>query len=399
MNRDYNTVDAQEQAIVDFLNGRMSLTETEEFNSWIESAPENRRFFQAYQRLWLGTSAYTASDNFNAIRGWRRISSRMNHMTNRQKFLARQKTRKLYIRAARVAAMFFAVFAVGALASWLIFSNLHHQHGIQICEISVPQGSRSRIVLPDSSIVWLNAGSTISYDNDFSRSDRIVKLEGEAHFSVTTNPRKPFIVVTSHLNIKALGTDFNVRAYPDDDAILATLVEGNVIIEFEGDDNKVYTYPLEPRQNFSYIKADQTIFREEHFDEIDDEISESARELTVPPSVIDAKTLVYVKTNIRPELYTSWKDQEWIIEGESLDNMAVMLGRRYNTSIQLQSMELKEYKFSGTIMNETLEQVLEILRMTAPVKYYVGKGFVDWEIDPSLQDQFDKILDKKNNAE
>lgn len=78
--------------------------------------------------------------------------------------------------------------------------------------------------------------------------------------------------------------------------------------------------------------------------------------------------------------------------------MAVLLGRRFNTRINTETEELEQYRFTGKIMNETLEQVLEILQMTTPLKYSVVKGYVDWEIDPDLQVQFDKILEK-NNAE
>jgi transmembrane sensor len=75
-------------------------------------------------------------------------------------------------------------------------------------------------------------------------------------------------------------------------------------------------------------------------------------------------------------------------------DMAVMLGRRFNTKINIESEELQNYRFTGRIMNETLEQVLEILRMTTPLKYSVGKGYVDWEIDPDLKEEYDLLLDK-----
>ena len=395
MNKEHCPEDSREGMIIDFLNGRLSPSELEEFKMWLEESPDNLRDFQEYQKIWLGSSQIFPDGSFSPDKGWSRIESEISRKSHRHKYIERHKIRMLYIKAARVAAIFLAVFAFGATVSWLIFSSLYPIPASLTCEVSVPAGSRSRIVLPDSSIVWLNAGSTISYSNDFSRSGRYVKLEGEAHFDVVSNPRKPFIVETSHLNVKATGTTFNIKAYPDDEEILATLVEGELLVEIHGYDERVYNYPLKPNQSFTLVKADMTVLAGQMVEEIFQEI-EKPEELQVPDHRYDKpKALVYVKTNIRPELYTSWKDDEWIIEGESLDNMAVMLERRYNTNIRIHSDELKEYRFSGTIMNETLEQVLDILRMTAPVKYAVGKGYVDWNIDQDLKHKFDKVLERK----
>ena len=93
------------------------------------------------------------------------------------------------------------------------------------------QGSKSQITLPDGSKAWINAGSKLSYRGDFNQSDRIVNLEGEGYFNVTSNKAKPFIVQTAHLKVKAFGTVFNVKAYPEEKTVETTLVEGIVEIE------------------------------------------------------------------------------------------------------------------------------------------------------------------------
>lgn len=391
MKKDFNLTDVDDQMIIRFLNGQLSNEEIAVLNKWIDESLENQERFKIYQRIWLGSSAVFPDDKFNPGKAWKNIAYNIQKPSYRNISQLRRQTRKLYIKVARIAALAILIFVLGALVSYLTVSNYKKFSTGDIFEISAPQGSISKIVLPDNSTVWLNAGSTISYSGNFNHADRIVKLEGEAFFDVPKNPLKPFIVNTSHLNVRALGTQFNVKAYPDDDAVLTTLVEGKVIIDIEGLE-KSFTYNLEPRQIFIYTKSDRSVSRSdprEDVAQIENEQDEQPVKGLSPP---ESKAIISVKSNIKPELYTSWKDETWIIEGETMADMAVMLERRYNTKINIHAEELKSYRFTGKIMNETLEQVLEILRMTAPLKYYVGRGFVDWKIDADLKDDYDSLI-------
>jgi ferric-dicitrate binding protein FerR (iron transport regulator) len=114
------------------------------------------------------------------------------------------------------------------------------------------------------------------------------------------------------------------------------------------------------------------------------------------PAVINkaevANKKIQIRSNIKPELYTSWKDDKWVIEGMPLDELARLMGRRYNSNIELKDSALKQYKFTGTIRNETLEQVLVILSMTTPLEYTIGKGNVTWMINTNLERNYTRIL-------
>ena len=90
----------------------------------------------------------------------------------------------------------------------------------------------------------------------------------------------------------------------------------------------------------------------------------------------------------------SWKDKRWILQGESIENLAIMLERRYNIKINVVSEELNQFKFSGTIENETVEQVLNYLRYTIPMKYALNKGYIDLKIDNSLKEKYQVFLKK-----
>ena len=393
MKKEFNIDDPFENLIIRFLKGKLSVDETDQLDGLIEESPENLEVFRAYQSIWLESSTMLPDERYNPYRSWKRIAKQLEKSNNRRIYKPRRTTLHIYMGLSKVAALIAAVFIIGALATYFVFMSYYDVSAENYTEISVPQGSRSQIVLPDNSRVWLNAGSKIVYPNNFDRIDRVVELEGEAYFDVESNPRKPFIVKTPHLNVRAFGTAFNVKAYPEDESVSATLVGGNVIVEIPDINDKSLSYNLKPGQNFTFNIAAGKVETAEIIEEI-------AKEAAVPSDhIAEEKTSlpeprILVRSNIRPELYISWKDDEWVVEGETMADMAVMLGRRFNTKISIETEELGRYRFTGRIMNETLEQVLEILRMTTPLKYTVGKGYVDWKIDPELKEEYELLLDK-----
>jgi ferric-dicitrate binding protein FerR (iron transport regulator) len=130
--------------------------------------------------------------------------------------------------------------------------NRQKPENITYTEIRAPFGARTEIILPDGSAVWLNAGSKIKYMNVFNRDNREIQLNGEAYFKVTKNTDLPFDVKTGDLSIQALGTEFNVKSYDDEDIIETTLVEGKIAIH-QGRKQKASVY-LEPHQQALYVK-------------------------------------------------------------------------------------------------------------------------------------------------
>jgi ferric-dicitrate binding protein FerR (iron transport regulator) len=197
---------------------------------------------------------------------------------------------------------------------------------------------------------------------------------------------KPFMVQTSFLKVKAYGTVFNVKAYPEEKTIETTLVEGNVVVEAKNITDETYSYTLKPKQNFIY-----------HIETRSDKlpVTEMAKNENIKTEKAEtAKQIVQVININKTELYTSWKDENWVIEGVKLDAVATLLERKFNTKIDIQNDALKSYKFTGTIRNETLEQVLFILRLTTPLEYQVGKGNVTWQLDKELEKQYSRLLTK-----
>jgi transmembrane sensor len=375
-----------DEFIIRFLNGKLNKNEIGELEQWISRSSENLELFETYRRIWLGSAATISDENFDPHTAWEKVYSQIHNSGSEKVVPTPFRNNRHLQRVLQIAAMFIIFASAGAIAAWLTFTNNKIPLAGQYCEIVAPQGSKSQITLPDGSKAWINAGSKLSYRGDFNQSDRIVNLEGEGYFNVTSNKAKPFIVQTAHLKVKAFGTVFNVKAYPEEETVEATLVEG--IVEIEAGDKsrsgETHTYTLKPKQNIIY--------------HIDSGLAEQKPEnMTVKesPAVKKAEVIekeVQVMSNIKPELYTSWKDENWVIEGMPLDQLAILMGRRYNSKIEIEDDALKLYKFTGTIQNETLEQVLVILSLTTPLEYSIGKGNVSWMLNKNLERNYTRIL-------
>ena len=122
-------------------------------------------------------------------------------------------------------------------------------------EVSVAYGEQKHLILPDSSEVWLNAGSTILYPETFAKDKRLVMLDGEAYFSIKKDTASPFIVEASQLSVKVLGTRFNVKAYPNDEKITTTLTSGKVEVSVQSQSPHI----LKPNEQLTYDKKSSDI--------------------------------------------------------------------------------------------------------------------------------------------
>ncbi len=369
-----------------FLNGKLNKDEIREFEQWISSSAENLELFNAYRNVWLGTATGISAGKFDPAPAWEKVQTRIRKSNSTNRLFGPFEDRKLVMGILRIAAMLILLISAGAVGSWIVLSKQKIYQAGSYVEIIAPKGSKSQITLPDGSKAWINAGSKLSYMGDFNKSDRVVNLEGEGYFTVTSNKAKPFIVQTAHLRVKAFGTVFNVKAYPDEKTVETTLVEGIVEIEAGSKtrSGEAYSYTLRPKQNIIYHI--ESGLAEQKSDNM------AAKEQVPVRKAELIEKEVQVQNNIKPELYTSWKDENWVIEGLPLDQLAVLMGRRFNSMIEIKDDALKLYKFTGTIQNETLEQMMVILSLTTPLEYSIGKGNVSWMLNKDLERNYTRIL-------
>ncbi|HNU87237.1 MAG TPA: FecR family protein [Ferruginibacter sp.] len=227
-------------------------------------------------------------------------------------------------------------------------------------EISVGHGSRSRIQLPDGSQVWINSGSSLTYDNFLKSNIREVQLNGEAYFDVVKDPEHPFIVHTSGIDIKVLGTAFNVKAYQSESTIEATLIHGSIEVINK---NRPGTpkIMLKPHEKLVYSKYPVSDSRDQRADVVPAE--PDAYSITIKP----------LSKNIADSdiVETAWVYNKLSFEDERFEDLAYKMEKWYNLKINIESEKLKNYKVSGSFVNETPEEALKELQFLMPFSYSI----------------------------
>lgn len=254
----------------------------------------------------------------------------------------------------RWAAAAILIFAAGGM---FFYTNrqqpVNQQASIVVRHIYVPYGKIKEIVLPDGTKVKLNAGSSFSYPLVFSKATREVKLEGEGFFEVTKNAKKPFLVHTSTLTVKVLGTVFNVKAYRNDKNIETTLLKGKVQVELKD----------KPEKNIILLPNEKLIV-DNNLPGVMNTAATDAREAKVEYLVT---ALPQVKAEDIKE--TAWVNNRLVFTNESFEEVAKQIERKYNVQIVFEEPSLKNEQISGVLENESVEQALQIIQMTTPFKF------------------------------
>lgn len=235
----------------------------------------------------------------------------------------------------------------------------------QLNEFSVSPGSRSKIQLPDGSQVWLNAGSKLTYAGSFTDKFREVELTGEAYFDVARDPRRPFIVHTAGIDVRVLGTSFNVKAYASDSTIETTLIHGmiEVVKKNQPDAVKVILKPLE---KLVYNKFEDNVPPET----VLSKNNSAPYPETIRHSSISIKPLNrhVADSNI---VETSWVYNKLSFEDETFSDLALKMERWYNVKINITNDRLKYIRLSGSFVNETVEEALKELQLLVSFSYTI----------------------------
>lgn len=249
-------------------------------------------------------------------------------------FIKRNKSKISFVRyLSRIAAILFIPLLVVSLA--LLFQLRSVSGDKSWVEIEAPYGTRTEFHLPDGSVGHLNGGSTIRFPIRFTRKTRNVKLTGEAFFNVVSNRKWPFIVSTKKIDVRVTGTSFDVMAYPDETTTEVTLLKGKV---------EVFRKRGKTITSIGILKPDESF-------------------------IYDAKSdsLKLLSGNARDKL--SWINGKLMFRYEPFDEVIRKLNRWYNVDIEIKDSILDSYIYYGAFQNETLDEVLKLLRYTAPIKY------------------------------
>jgi transmembrane sensor len=350
-----------EDLIHGYLKGELNDTDTEELINWIKANPVNKKYFDECCEIWVTGKVSLKNPGYNYHEGFWKFKHRISTVA---KSADHSDKRHIFRVITKYAAIIIISFSLSGLLFYQLGKTKVNYPLETISELCVPMGSHAHFSLSDGTTVDLNAGSILKYDNRFGLNERVVQLEGEGYFKVAKDLQKPFIVKTSCLNIRALGTEFNVKAYSVDNKIEATLVEGSIKVEPVSSMYKTEVVILKPNQKLTFYKSDST-----HVES--PEISEGKIE-SKPQPISEKKIDVIprlVRENVNVEHIISWKENRWIFEKESLSQIAVELERKFDVEIKFDSERLKNYRFTGTIVAEPIEQVLEVMSISAPIRY------------------------------
>lgn len=222
----------------------------------------------------------------------------------------------------------------------------------QVNEVSTRYGSKSQVQLPDGSLVWLNAGSKITYGKEFGKKIREVTLSGEAFFDVVKDADHPFVIHASSIDIKVLGTAFNVKAYPEDEKTEASLIRGRIEVSIRSRPNdKIILSPNEK------LVVDNKSMKVQQKDE---------EEENVPMIAVNKLKVNPVDSTIAE---TQWIENRLVFDNESLRELAVKMERWYSVEIEITDSVLMEKRFTGKLDNENIEQAMDALRYTTPFRF------------------------------
>lgn len=369
-----------QELVVKVVSGNATPEEHDELEEWLQLSMGHRMYYHHIRQTWLVSSVSGGSGWFDGDQAWEDTRALLKGSTGRKRWSDRQF---LW----RAAAVFVLAFSAGSITMYMGMRSMEETVNpmAQMNEITAPLGSKSRVMLPDSTVVWLNAGSRLRYAQTYNETGRDVDLVGEGYFQVRTNAAKPFVVHTGGVKVRAYGTAFNVKAYPEEKTITTTLVEGKVDVEaLRTGGGEPIRLTLKPRQNVVITRGMEesgSLAVEEESVQVS--AGEESQAETSP---------VVVASDIKTTLYTSWKDENWIVERVNLDDFIVMVGRRFDVDFVYKSEDLKQYKISGTIRKETLEQVLDLLKLTTPLKYRIREGVVTLDYDASRSGNYQQVM-------
>jgi transmembrane sensor len=268
----------------------------------------------------------------------------------------KQLVRKRLIRVMGIAASLLLVWFV----SMYIPGKNTPAKAVAQSTISTKRGSKSKIQLPDGTQVWLNADSKITYNEKFQGVLREVQLTGEAFFDVVRDESRPFVIHTSAVDVKVLGTAFNVRSYEDEKNTETSLIRGSVEITLRNNPDKKIV--LKPNEKLTVRNGDTEL-------------------LSKKPEGVKAgyrqPLLTLGKINYEKKdssvIETLWVKNKLAFDGEAFEDVALKIERWFDVKVDITDEKLKKEPFSGVFDDESLQVVMEALQITGKFKYNITK--------------------------
>lgn len=325
--------------IVSFYENRFSEEGQRIFTRWLSHPKEQKEKEQVLRNLWNHTPSVA---NSHTVEDWKHIKKSISYSSTHSTTRPVYKPHTYLYPALHIAAVLLLML-VSATIAWMVRDSQPTSDTSTLTGCFTSYGERRNITLEDGTQVWLNSGSQLLYPKNFDQCDRrIVYLNGEAHFDVYKNPQKPFIVRTPQVNIQALGTQFMVEAYLNENETRTTLEEGCIQVDICSESQHP-SFILSPGEQLAYNHTDSS---------------------------------TQVK-HIDIEQFLLTREGYLIFENASFVHLVKSLERRYGVTIQYNSGKYEHGQYNVKFTpQETLEEALEVLKELMDIKYHIKKNTI-----------------------
>lgn len=320
-----------DELIVTCLSDGLDKVARQELEEWVAASAENERYFMQRQEIWF--SAVAAKEE--AVYNKRKAFEQFKDKVVATQAIKRKDSRKVFRLSAwwRYAAGVALLCLISYFSYWKGADGV--KEGFADIVVEAPLGSRTKLSLPDGTLVWLNAGSRMTYSQGFGVENRKVELSGEGYFEVKRNEEVPFLVKTSSLQVKVLGTKFNFRDYPDDAEAIVSLSEGKVALS-----------NLLKKEKDAFLSPDERVV-----------LNKKNGSMQVEASTVSNAL--------------EWTNGYLFFDEELLPDVAKELERSYNVKIRIVGDSLKTFRFYGNFVRreQSIREVLEVLAATRKIRY------------------------------
>jgi ferric-dicitrate binding protein FerR (iron transport regulator) len=317
--------------ILNLITGNIGPEHKQDIYAAVKEDEEARDLFKKAKMTWALMSSSRKAPDYKIESSYRTLHERI---------FTGQRLFKLYPYL-KYAALFILIIGIPALTFYIGKQTITVQDPtVKYTSVVADRGQISKVILPDSSVVWLNSGTTLTYDNGYSYKNRNLSLSGQAFLEVKKNEDQPLVVASGNLRVKVLGTRFDVNAYPDHDIIQVTLESGHV--ELLNSADRSFRYKLNPEQMAKFE-------------------SQSGR--------------VEIKT-VECQYYTNWKDGNLTFVDTPMAEVLKRLERRFDIEIEVLNPNVYKSVFNANFKHESLKEILDYIQFSCPVTYRLiqGKG-------------------------
>ena len=311
-----------------FFNKETTEEENRDLYKWMNDSETNLKLFEEYKNTWDSLALLKENASIDAEKDFITVMERVKR--RRRNFV-----NKIILYSSGAAA------GIAILLSSLLFlqpDKVEKQE--YVTEISVPNGEMKQVILQDGTRIWLNPGSLLCYNSWEKSSLREVYIKGRAYFEVSKDSLKPFIVKTDNVDIKVLGTKFNVESFEDGNTVETTVIEGCVAV-FDKNrtlEKKGVNITLNSNDQATYIR----------------------------------KSKSFLISEVNADFYRQWKDGILVFREKRFEDIAKELERQFNVQIAVKDNTLNEYTFTATFeKGKKIEEILDAFSMTYPFDYTI----------------------------